>query len=76
MADIKINTDIALEFGREFDIYELLNSDEMSELRAGFEPVPQPTDEELNMAFSWYHNKSEYYDYYFKYVNSYLLWLV
>ena len=59
MADLKINTDIALEFGREFDIYELLSSDEMSELRAGFEPVPQPTDEELNAMFSWYESQQE-----------------
>ena len=54
MTYLKINTDIALEFGREFDIYELLSSDEMSELRAGFEPVHKPTDEELNAMFSWY----------------------
>lgn len=54
MADLKINTEIALEFGSEFDIYELANSDEFSELRAGFEPVPMPTDTELDIMFSWY----------------------
>ena len=51
MADLKINTDIALEFGREFDIYELANSDEMSELRAGFEPVPYGLNSSVTTCF-------------------------
>ena len=59
MSNLIVNTDICVEFGREFDIYELLSSDEMSELRAGFEPVPQPTDEELNAMFSWYESQQE-----------------
>ena len=53
MSYLKINTDIALEFGREFDTYELLSSDEMSELRAGFEPVPPPAESELDAMFSF-----------------------
>ena len=54
MADLKINTEMALEFGIEFDCYELANSDEFAELRAGFEPVPMPTETELDIMFSWY----------------------
>ena len=59
MADLKINTELCTEFGREFDAYELVNSDEMSELIAGFEPVPPPTEGELNAMFSWYESQQE-----------------
>ena len=60
MADLKINTEYYLDSGREFDIFDILSSEEMAALRAGFEPVPPPTEDELNAMFSWYESQQAY----------------
>ena len=60
MSNLIVNTDICVEFDREFDIYELINSYEMSELIAGFEPVPPLSDDELNAMFSWYESRNSH----------------